>query len=214
MLGNISAMFTGKPHVAELGYAFLFRNYDSSLGKWSTADPLGYPDGWNNFAYLNNVPILHIDAVGLCRTVIKNVSIGHGVTKPVTVVVHDDIEKIETIASTVRGEYYTSRTATCGGGKVSFNTPVMTFSFSIYGFSWSVTTQTNTYELGYPCSLSDETISHSERGSKTVDYYWASDYIEQKIYYKCGKIETIYSGSNSAYLIPVVRESSLTQCKE
>lgn len=64
MLGNISAMFTGKPHVAELGYAFLFRNYNSSLGKWSTADPLGYPDGWNNFAYCNNWAINAIDWQG------------------------------------------------------------------------------------------------------------------------------------------------------
>ena len=61
---NTNAMFTGKPHVAELGYAFLFRNYDSSLGKWSTADPLGYPDGWNNFAYCNNWTTTAIDWLG------------------------------------------------------------------------------------------------------------------------------------------------------
>ena len=64
MLGNISAMFTGKPHVAELGYAFLFRNYNSSLGKWSTSDPLGYPDGWNNFAYGNNKVTNGFDYLG------------------------------------------------------------------------------------------------------------------------------------------------------
>ena len=64
MLGNISAMFTGKPHVAELGYMFLFRNYDSSLGKWSTSDPLGYPDGWNNFAYCNNWTTECMDFLG------------------------------------------------------------------------------------------------------------------------------------------------------
>ena len=61
---NTNAMFTGKPHVAELGYAFLFRNYDSSLGKWSTSDPLGYPDGWNNFAYCNNWATTAIDWLG------------------------------------------------------------------------------------------------------------------------------------------------------
>ena len=48
------AMYTGKPHVDGLGYAFLFRNYRATLGKWQTADPLGYPDGWNNLAYCNN----------------------------------------------------------------------------------------------------------------------------------------------------------------
>ena len=64
MFGNISTMFTGKPHVAELGYTFLFRNYNSSLGKWSTSDPLGYPDGWNNFAYCNNGVTASIDQFG------------------------------------------------------------------------------------------------------------------------------------------------------
>ena len=33
--------FTGKPHVAGLGHAFLFRNYRAGLAKWQTADPLG-----------------------------------------------------------------------------------------------------------------------------------------------------------------------------
>ena len=45
---------TGKPHVQGLGYSFLFRNYREDLAKWQTSDPLGYPDGWNNFAYVNN----------------------------------------------------------------------------------------------------------------------------------------------------------------
>ena len=48
------ALFTGKPHVDGLGYAFLFRNYRPGLGKWLTADPLGYPDGWNQLTYCKN----------------------------------------------------------------------------------------------------------------------------------------------------------------
>ena len=45
------AFFTGKPLVPGLGRAFLFRNYRPDLAKWATADPLGYPDGWNQLAY-------------------------------------------------------------------------------------------------------------------------------------------------------------------
>ena len=56
--------FTGKPLVGELGYAFLFRNYRPEQGKWQTADPLGYPDGWNNFAYVNNGVTMAIDFSG------------------------------------------------------------------------------------------------------------------------------------------------------
>jgi len=62
--GSRDGFFTGKPYVEGLGYAFLFRNYRSNLGKWQTADPLGYPDGWNNLAYLNNNVIHDIDFLG------------------------------------------------------------------------------------------------------------------------------------------------------
>ncbi len=56
--------FTGKPLVGELGYAFLMRNYRSDTGKWQTSDPLGYPDGWNNYAYCNNEITETIDLFG------------------------------------------------------------------------------------------------------------------------------------------------------
>jgi hypothetical protein len=46
--------WTGKPNVEGLGYVFLMRNYRSEIGKWQTSDLLGYPDGWNNLAYVNN----------------------------------------------------------------------------------------------------------------------------------------------------------------
>jgi len=62
--GDEEGFFTGKPYVKELGAVFLFRNYRSDLGKWQTADPLGYPDGWNNFAYCNNWINTCIDRLG------------------------------------------------------------------------------------------------------------------------------------------------------
>ena len=51
-----SSFFTGKPYVEGLGYAFLLRNYRADIGKWLTQDLIGYPDGWNNFAYCGNMP--------------------------------------------------------------------------------------------------------------------------------------------------------------
>ncbi|MBR4652893.1 MAG: hypothetical protein IKO72_05985 [Kiritimatiellae bacterium] len=54
-------LFTGKPDVDGLGYAFLFRNYRAGLGKWQTADPLGYPDGWNQLTYCGNELANYID---------------------------------------------------------------------------------------------------------------------------------------------------------
>jgi len=57
-------LFTGKPYVEGLGHAFLLRNYRADLGKWQTADPLGHPDGWNNFAYCNGQVTSAVDLLG------------------------------------------------------------------------------------------------------------------------------------------------------
>ena len=62
--------FTGKPEVDGLGYSFLFRNYRADLGKWQTTDPLGYPDGWNNLAYVNNKVICALDPFGTTISII------------------------------------------------------------------------------------------------------------------------------------------------
>ena len=59
-----NAFFTGKPMVDELGYSFLFRDYNPNQGKWTITDPLGYPDGWNNLAYCNNGVLYSIDVYG------------------------------------------------------------------------------------------------------------------------------------------------------
>ena len=63
-----NAFFTGKPMVDELGYSFLFRDYNPHQGKWTTSDPLGYPDGWNNLAYVNNQIWDAIDKLGASVT--------------------------------------------------------------------------------------------------------------------------------------------------
>jgi len=68
-------MYTGKPYIGELGYAFLFRNYRSDYGKWQTTDPLGYPDGWNNLAYCNNDSINNFDFMGCLTSQEKKVHI-------------------------------------------------------------------------------------------------------------------------------------------
>ena len=62
--GDKNAFFTGKPMIDELGYSFLFRDYNPNQGKWTTTDPLGYPDGWNNLAYVNNGTNSLIDWLG------------------------------------------------------------------------------------------------------------------------------------------------------
>ena len=54
----------GSPPSRGLGRAFLYRNYRPDLAKWQTADPLGYPDGWNQLAYGPNSPLSGVDFLG------------------------------------------------------------------------------------------------------------------------------------------------------
>ena len=72
---NENVFFTGKPMIDELGYSFLFRDYNPNQGKWTTSDPLGYPDGWNNLAYCNNGVTRAIDWIGCSAHIIKPVNI-------------------------------------------------------------------------------------------------------------------------------------------
>lgn len=67
-----TSFFTGKPYVEDLGYAFLFRNYRADLGKWQMRDLIGYPDGWNNFAYCNNASTIAFDWCGALKVIFKN----------------------------------------------------------------------------------------------------------------------------------------------
>ncbi|MBE6366440.1 MAG: hypothetical protein E7052_00845 [Lentisphaerae bacterium] len=74
----VQALYTGKPQVDELGYTFLFRNYNPNQGKWTTADPLCYPDGWNNLAYCNNGVTISVDWFGAASITINAACAGTG----------------------------------------------------------------------------------------------------------------------------------------
>ena len=71
---NSQNFFTGKPFVEGLGYAFLMRNYRAGLAKWQTADPMGYPDGWNQLAYCNNLTIESVDFAGALVTAVYSIT--------------------------------------------------------------------------------------------------------------------------------------------
>jgi len=41
------------------------RYYDAEIGRYISRDPLGYPNGLNNYLYVNNNPINRVDPLGL-----------------------------------------------------------------------------------------------------------------------------------------------------
>lgn len=110
---DTTSFYTGKPHVENLGYVFLMRNYRSDLSKWQTSDPIGYPNGWNNFAYCNNQSTLGVDLYGAltiaiggfmegtteCMTSALNSYLGVDVDNDYTVRVYSWDEKDEIISA-------------------------------------------------------------------------------------------------------------------
>jgi RHS repeat-associated protein len=63
-----TVFFTGKPYDADLGaYLFNYRSYDPALCRWTTQDPSGFPDGANNWVYVNNGATNGLDPWGLVR---------------------------------------------------------------------------------------------------------------------------------------------------
>ncbi|MDR2462916.1 MAG: hypothetical protein LBD30_03950, partial [Verrucomicrobiales bacterium] len=59
--------YTGKPYDAEIGgYVFKYRNYSPETQRWTTADPSGFPDGANNYGYVN-APTIQLDWQGLLQ---------------------------------------------------------------------------------------------------------------------------------------------------
>jgi RHS repeat-associated protein len=91
-----SGLYTGKTFDADAGtYAFLFRNYDPELSRWTSLDPSGFPDGPNGQFYAS-VPTCSLDFLGLLDLANAQRKLINGeqvtVTDPVSGVVWDVYE--------------------------------------------------------------------------------------------------------------------------
>jgi RHS repeat-associated protein len=74
--------YTGKPYLAESGsYAFKYREYNPEMGRWTTIDPSGFPDGANNRMYAAS-PTSELDNNGLS---VQNLTLPIQVTYAVNV---------------------------------------------------------------------------------------------------------------------------------
>ena len=62
---STTPFYTGKPYLAESGsYAFKYREYNPEMGRWTTVDPSGFPDGANNRVFVA-APTSGLDNNGL-----------------------------------------------------------------------------------------------------------------------------------------------------
>ncbi|MDK3160807.1 RHS repeat-associated core domain-containing protein [Kamptonema cortianum] len=63
---SAAVFYTGKPYDEDLqSYHFLYRNYSPTKGRWTAADPSGFPDGPNQWLYVNNSVTGNVDPLGL-----------------------------------------------------------------------------------------------------------------------------------------------------
>ena len=177
------SFFTGKPHVKEIGYAFLFRNYRPDQGKWLTCDPLGYPDGWNNFAYVNNSAIMHFDFLGGL--------IGDGIWEWESVGPADDQR------TPLSDEFYT-------GGEKPYRiirSWVYICSFTI-GSAYAAETKTFSASITIGCegglSMPGLGISIEETKSKTISETYSTAKGEKAEYSLYQLVETYYFYKNGS----------------
>ena len=71
--GSIDNSFTGQNQDTTAGlYDFLFREQDPNQTRWTSPDPAGltsanpaYPQSWNRYAYVSNIPMEYVDPTGL-----------------------------------------------------------------------------------------------------------------------------------------------------
>ena len=119
-----SSFFTGKPYIEDLGYAFLLRNYRADMGKWLSQDLIGYPDGWNNFAYCCNQSTCTIDLYGaydLANSAYISIKLQNGTVKEGYISSSQDVTNMLNNASSsnkITDFTYTGHGASDGAGLI------------------------------------------------------------------------------------------------
>jgi RHS repeat-associated protein len=138
--------YTGKPYLAESGsYAFKYREYNPEMGRWTTVDPSGFPDGANNRIYVTE-PTACIDNNGLKRTLVY----GGSVTADITI--QNQWFTYTMVVTTVQSTENAGASATISGTNSSAN---VNAGISVTKkYEWQLT-ETSPVSTGHPQTFPD-----------------------------------------------------------
>lgn len=76
---TLDARLPGQWFQLETGHAYNWhRQYDPSIGRYTQADPLGFPDGPNRYAYAMNSPQMYVDKDGRDIAIVVGAPTGTG----------------------------------------------------------------------------------------------------------------------------------------
>ena len=220
--GQGAGFFTGKPHIDELGYAFLFRNYRPEKAKWQTADPLGYPDGWNALAYCGNNCLVNVDCLGLKCNYCATQYIAEGRTwwevnrekcqhflESVQVKSPDPVQTIQ-ISCLPNGHESQSFQITSHKLDILLTIPIPKIPGVNLSLQWRGDEITKDVQLEYVCNIGGASEPHATRGYTVVEYYMAY-YVKVEFWY-CPHCKGIYGLAkekepNSDHFIPQLKRS-------
>jgi|GEM_PF-1070825 len=136
--GLSDGLFTGKPFIPDLeGYLFHYRLYSAVSHRWLSADPSGFPDGYNNMSYAMSDPVNNFDPSGLA-TYVRTAPPG---TCPS---IDRDGPKDTTITNSGKIEYW---------AKATISTDTASGEAGFMAFSPSITGAVGTNTININCSL-------------------------------------------------------------
>ena len=174
---NHQTFFTGKPYVEGLGHAFLMRNYRAGLAKWQTADPMGYPDGWNQLAYCNNGVTSAVDLWGASTSTVFFEHLVHNGNKIATIVAHCNhdfnnpvfaFDNLVQLSSNPYGE------AIVDSSCKNLATSEEFFTYDVApGNTYTITIESDTYKYSFKLLSGKSPAKLATSGiNKTIDWWY------------------------------------------
>ena len=142
---SAALFYTGKHYDSDLqAYHFLYRNYSPTQGRWTAADPSGFPDGPNQWLYVNNSVTGAVDPLGLSTTTV----IGHSTHTMPGAVINTSVEAKLEFHTTESSDVFDVLTVQYMGAVITGTTTIFPNTITVTITAGTPTIATKTGEHG------------------------------------------------------------------